>query len=44
MRSDHHRVFMYTPGLSVSNQKVNRQRRLAIRAMQRTNNENNEGD
>jgi hypothetical protein len=28
--SDHHRVFMYAPDLSVSNQKKNRQRRLAI--------------
>jgi hypothetical protein len=30
MGSDYHRVFMYTPDLSVSNQKENRQRRLAI--------------
>jgi hypothetical protein len=27
MIQDHHRVFMYTPDLSVSNQKENRQRR-----------------
>jgi hypothetical protein len=30
MDPDHHRVFLYTPDLSVSNQKKNRQRRLAI--------------
>jgi hypothetical protein len=30
MGPDHHRVFMYTPDLSVSNQKENRQRRLLI--------------
>jgi hypothetical protein len=30
MGPDHHRVLMYTPDLSVSNQKENRQRRLAI--------------
>jgi hypothetical protein len=28
--SDHHRVFMYTPDLSVSNQKETRQRRVPI--------------
>jgi hypothetical protein len=30
MGPDHHRVFMYTPDLSVSNQKESRQLRLAI--------------
>jgi hypothetical protein len=30
MGPDHHRVFMYTPDLSVSNQKETRQRRVAI--------------
>jgi hypothetical protein len=30
MGPDHHRVFMYTPDLSVSNQKVSRQRRPAV--------------
>jgi hypothetical protein len=30
MGSDHHRVFMYTPDLPVSNQKETRQRRVPI--------------
>jgi hypothetical protein len=30
MGPEHHRVFMYAPGISVSNQKERRQRKLAI--------------
>jgi hypothetical protein len=34
MGPDHHRVFMYTPDLSVSNQKESPQQEIAIQTIQ----------